>query len=101
MMPRMGKWLLLLICAGLIACAGEALEGSYQDPQGVTRYQFQSDGTVLIAVLGTDIVAEYTLDGEKVFITSAQGTVVLFRRDNRLHGPMGMVLQRVPKQAMP
>ena len=42
---------------------------------------------------------EYQLDDDKVFVSSAQGTVVLTRRGERLYGPMGLEL--VPQSDTP
>ena len=84
---------LVLACAVLVACSDE-LEGTYADGPGVTRYVFAGNGDVKITVLGSEVDAEYRLDGDKVLVTSAQGTVVLTRRDERLYGPMGLELSR-------
>lgn len=86
-------WVSLAILLGLAAC-GSDLSGIYADEAGVTHYAFESDGDVRISVLGTEIDAEYRLDGNKVLVSSAQGTVVLTRRDDRLFGPMGLELVR-------
>lgn len=83
---------ILLLCA---ACGCErGLSGIYEDESGVTRYAFAANGSVHIAVLGSRVDAEYRLDGDKVLVSSAQGTVVLTRRDGRLYGPMGLELVR-------
>lgn len=86
-----------LLLAGLLAFAacGGGIAGTYEDEAGVTRYAFENDGDVRIHVLGADVDAEYRLDGDKVLVTSAQGTVVLTRRDDRLVGPMGLELIRL------
>lgn len=85
-----------LLPAALLALAGcgGGIAGTYEDEAGVTRYAFANDGDVRIRVLGVDVDAEYRLDGDKVLVTSAQGTVVLTRRDDRLVGPMGLELIR-------
>jgi hypothetical protein len=80
----------------LAGCSG-SIAGTYEDTSGVTRYAFADNGDVQIHVLGTDVDAEYRLDGDKVLVTSAQGTVVLTRRDDRLVGPMGLELVRQPE----
>jgi hypothetical protein len=49
---------------------------------------------VHISVLGATVAAEYTLDGDRVLVTSPQGTVVLTHNDDRLYGPMGLELVR-------
>ena len=84
------------LAAGLLLLAGcgDGLSGMYMDDAGVTRYAFADDGDVRIYVLGSEVDAEYRLDGDKVLVSSAQGTVVLRRRDDRLYGPMGLELIR-------
>ena len=84
---------LLLMSAALIGC-GNGVSGTYADDAGVTRYTFAGNGGVTIHVLGAEVEAEYSLDGDKVLVSSAQGTVVLQRRDDRLYGPMGLELTR-------
>ncbi len=86
-------WALLGISFALASCGNE-LSGTYADNAGVTLYAFAGDGEVTISVLGSDVDAEYRLDGDKVLVSSAQGTVVLTRRDDRLIGPMGLELVR-------
>ena len=81
------------VLLALTGC-GAGIAGTYEDATGVTRYAFASDGAVQIHVLGADVDAEYRLDGDKVLVTSAQGTVVLTRHDDRLIGPMGLELIR-------
>tara|TARA_R110002096_G_scaffold2619_5_gene13574 strand:- start:14216 stop:14497 length:282 start_codon:yes stop_codon:yes gene_type:complete len=77
----------------LIGC-GDEIRGTYSDAAGVTQYAFGGDGQVTIQVLGTKVNAEYRLDDDKVLVSSAQGTVVLTLRDDRLYGPMGLELTR-------
>lgn len=87
------KWALLVGSLALTGCS-EQITGTYADDAGVTLYAFADDGDVKISVLGTDVDAEYHLNGDKVLVSSAQGTVVLTRRDDRLYGPMGLELVR-------
>ena len=84
---------LALACAALVGCS-DKLNGTYADDPGVTQYVFAGNGEVRISVLGSEVAAEYRLDGDKVLVTSAQGTVVLTRRNERLYGPMGLELSR-------
>lgn len=86
-------WALLIATFAFTGCGGE-FSGTYADDAGVTHYAFANNGDVKISVLGTDVDAEYHLDGNKVLVSSAQGTVVLTRRDDRLYGPMGLELVR-------
>lgn len=88
----------VIFCALLmLAGCGGGIAGTYEDEAGVTRYAFAADGAVRIHVLGAYVDAEYRLDGDKVLVTSAQGTVVLTRREDRLVGPMGLELLRQPE----
>ncbi len=86
--------LVLIVSAFALTGCADDIAGTYTDEAGVTRYTFAADGDVKIRVLGAEADAEYRLDDDKVLISSAQGTVVLTRRDNRLYGPMGLELVR-------
>lgn len=90
------RFLAAVVIGALIAGAacGGGLSGTYADDAGVTSYEFGPDGRARISVLGTTVVAEYTLDGDRVLVTSPQGTVVLTRDEDRLYGPMGLELMR-------
>jgi hypothetical protein len=83
-------------CAAVLltACGQPAISGVYEDAMGITRYEFHRGGKVYMTVLGTTVAAEYRLDGDKVLVTSPQGTLVLTRQDGRLFGPMGMELAK-------
>ena len=84
----------LFSCAIALAGCGDDIAGTYADEAGVTRYAFAGNGDVRIFVLGAEVDAEYSLDNNRIVISSAQGTVVLTRRDDRLYGPMGLELIR-------
>lgn len=86
----------LCLAIALAGC-GDELTGTYADDANVTRYAFTGNGAVRILVLGSEVDAEYRLDGNKILVSSAQGTVVLTRRDDRLYGPMGLELIRQPE----
>lgn len=88
---RKGQVLITLLA---VAGCSRGITGTYVDEGGITRYAFSNDGNVQIHVLDASVAAEYRLDGDRVLITSGQGTVVLTRRDNRLIGPMGLELIR-------
>ena len=94
-MGMTAKCAFLAAAFAVSGCSNE-LSGTYADDAGVTLYAFANNGDVQISVLGTNVDAEYHLDGNKVLVSSAQGTVVLTRRDNRLYGPMGLELVRQP-----
>lgn len=84
----------LLMGVLLIAGCGKDLDGTYVDRAGVTQYEFRPGGRARISVLGSTVSAEYTVDGDRVLVTSPQGTVVLKRDSDRLYGPMGLELVR-------
>ena len=78
----------------LVGGCSRGVSGTYADDDRVTAYEFHKDGRATISVLGTIVAAEYTTDGDRVLVTSAQGTVVLSQHDGRLYGPMGLELKR-------
>lgn len=95
------KQILTVAIVGLLCAAAgcdDEFNGTYADEANVTRYEFQPDGRAQIHVLGTAVIAEYTLDGDRVLVTSPQGTVVLTRHEDRLYGPMGLELVRQQEQ---
>jgi hypothetical protein len=83
-------------CLFLLAACGSSVSGTWTDDAGVTQYTFARNGNVTISVLGSNVEAEYHRDGDKILVSSAQGTVVLTRRDGDLYGPMGLRLVRQP-----
>ena len=96
----MGRSNSILICItvalALGACSGD-LTGTYVDDGNVTAYEFHGDGRATISVLGARVAADYTVDRDRVLVTSAQGTVVLRRSGDHLYGPMGLELARQGK----
>ena len=84
----------LIVLLGMVGCA-PGVEGAYRDAAGAVTYQLEKGGRAYITVLGATVAATYTADAERVIVTSPQGTTVLSREDDRLRGPMGLVLQRV------
>ena len=76
----------------IIAACGSRFSGTYGDVEGLTTYEFDRNGQARISVLGNLINAEYIIDGNKVLVTSPQGTVVLTRNGKSLYGPMGLEL---------
>lgn len=89
------RWVVAVAAGALAACGGSGgVSGTWRDTGGVTSYRFAPDGRATVAVLDTRIAAEYRLDGNRILVSSPQGTVVLTRRGNRLYGPMGQELVR-------
>lgn len=84
----------LLASLALAGCSQADLVGTYEDELGMTRYEFRGEGRVHVSVLGTTVVADYLLENDRVLVTGPQGTLVLTRRDDNLHGPMGLILTR-------
>lgn len=76
---------------GISACSNR-ITGTYADDGNLTSYEFHRDGRATISVLGTTVAAEYQLDGDRVLVTSPQGTVVLRHAGDSLYGPMGLQL---------
>ena len=95
-MRSISKLALFLCATALVGCSDD-ITGTYADQAGVTQYAFAGNGVVRIRVLGTEVNAQYRLDDNRVLVSSAQGTVVLTRRDDRLYGPMGLELIRQPR----
>jgi len=89
----------LMLVAGAIgvllsAGCGNGMSGTFEDEAGVTRYEFEPGGGARISVLGATVAAEYTRDGDRILVTSPQGTVVLTRKGDTLYGPTGLELLR-------
>lgn len=87
--------LVLLVWLGMVGCGRDDVVGTYEDEFGMTRYEFQRQGRVYVSVLGTTVAGQYRLEGDRIVLVGPQGTVVLTRRNGQLHGPMGLVLQRL------
>lgn len=85
---------LMALLFTMSAC-GSGISGSYQDEMGVTEYEFRSNGTVLMHVMGTTVSANYTVDGDEIFLGGPQGGLVFKRNGDTLEGPMGMKLTRI------
>lgn len=95
-MKRVLTTLCLLLALGAGACRDAAISGTWRDREAETTYHFRDDGRATVSVLDARVPAEYTLDGDRVLVTSPQGTVVLKQREGRLYGPMGQELVRQP-----
>ncbi len=80
---------LVLLCALLTSACEQRLDGTWDDPSGEISYEFRADGRVRIRALGSVVPGDYRLDGDRVVVTSPQGTVVLQRDGDELSGPMG------------
>jgi len=88
MSERRPAYLVLATALLLAGCEGQ-LDGTWEEATGDLSYEFRPDGRVWIRALGSVVVGDYTLHGDRVVLTSPQGTVVLERRGDELSGPMG------------
>jgi len=100
-MPSVLRTLPLATLALLAGCGEAGLSGSFGDAEREVRYDFHPAGRVRITMLGASVAGQYTLQDDKVIVTSPQGTVVLTRRGQSLHGPRGVALQRQSPVAEP
>jgi len=100
-MPSVLRTLPLATLALLAGCGEAGLSGTFGDAEGEVRYDFHPAGGVRITMLGASVAGQYTLQDDKVIVTSPQGTVVLTRRGEFLHGPRGVALQRLSPVAEP
>jgi hypothetical protein len=94
----MRRLVIAIVLALPLAACDRGLSGTWQDTESDASYRFEPDGTASISVLGARVDAEYTVDGDKVLVSSPQGTVVLKMKEGRLYGPMGRELVRRPER---
>ena len=89
---------ILLICAVLLlAACGSGIEGTYTDPTGVAKYEFESGGKVYMSLLGVKVEQKYEVDGNHIKIMTSSGTQILTRLDDgSLEGPLGIKLKKQP-----
>ena len=92
----MKKFLLACLLALLAAC-GPRLEGTYADPTGIAKYDFQSGGKVYVSLLGVTKEQKYEIDGKHVKILMSSGTQIFeLLDDGSLQGPLGIRLKKQP-----
>ena len=89
--------LAILLALSFAGCERD-MSGTWQDADGEVSYRYEPDGKASISVLGARVAAEYTIDGDRILVSSPQGTVVLKSKEGRLYGPMGRELSRRPEQ---
>lgn len=86
--------LLVTLSVWLVACSS-GIEGTYEDPTGLTRYTFQADGKVRMGMLGTEVEMTYEKEGNEIKVGTPQGRVVMtLQEDGTIQGPMGVKLTR-------
>lgn len=92
----MKKFLLVCLLALLAAC-GARLEGTYTDPTGIAKYDFQSGGKVYVSFVGVTTEQKYEIDGKHVKILLPSGTQIFtLQDDGSLEGPLGIKLKKRP-----
>jgi hypothetical protein len=91
------KKILTILLFALLAACGAKLEGTYADPTGIAKYDFQSGGKVYVSLLGVTSEQKYEIDGKHVKILLAAGTQILtLQDDGSLEGPLGIKLKKRP-----
>lgn len=85
-----------LLC--LLSACSQGLSGTYADSMDVTRYVFQSDGTVTVEAMGLSQTMRYERDGTSLKMQLPQEGAALdftINDDGSLQGPMGIRLDKV------
>ena len=94
--PRLLRLCVLSACLLLAAC-GAKMEGTYADPTGLSKYEFEPSGKVYVSLLGVRSEMKYEVDGKHVKITGASSTFVLVKLDDgALEGPLGVKFRKQP-----
>lgn len=89
---------ILTMLALLLAACGSGIEGTYSDPTGMAKYEFESGGKVYFSLLGVKTQQKYEIDGKHIKITTSSGNTQILTRleDGSLEGPMGVKLKKQP-----
>lgn len=85
----------LFSVALLLAACGGGMQGSFEDELGVMRYEFRTDGSIVMTVMGASFEGEYEIDGNRITVVGPNGRLNLRRDGDALIGPMGLVLRPV------
>jgi hypothetical protein len=94
--PRLLRLCALSACLLLAAC-GAKMEGTYADPTGLSKYEFEPSGKVYVSLLGVRSEMKYEVDGKHVKITGTSSTFVLVKLDDgALEGPLGVKFRKQP-----
>lgn len=86
----LGLAVILLLLGG----CDSGLSGKYGDEMGIMEYEFDADGTVYMNTMGIRVAGEYEIDGDKVIVQGPHGNLVFELQEDRLVGPMGLILGR-------
>lgn len=93
----MKKTIIAVVVASQSAFAF-SLDGKYSDEAALANYTFSPDGKVIMSAMGLQGEMNYAVDGDKVKITTPQGTLVMaILNDGSIRGPMGMTLSKQQK----
>lgn len=84
----------LAVISLLLGACDSGLAGKYGDEMGIMEYEFDTDGTVYMNAMGTRVAGEYEIDGDKVIVQGPHGNLVFELQEDRLVGPMGLILGR-------
>lgn len=74
--------LLVLVLAG----CSKGMAGVYQEVDGVNVIEFRTNGVCYLTAFGSTNKGEYEIDGERVMLKFASGTIVLTKHGDRLDG---------------
>lgn len=84
-----------LLLALLLSACGAKMEGTYADPAGLTKYEFEPSGKVYLSILGVRSEAKYEVDGKHIKITGGAADMILTRQDDgSLEGPLGVKFRK-------
>lgn len=84
----------LAVVSLLLSACDSGLSGKYGDEMGIIEYEFDADGTVYMNAMGTRVAGEYEIDGDNVIVHGPHGNLVFELQEDRLVGPMGLILGR-------
>ncbi|HDR9128359.1 TPA: hypothetical protein QDB31_005454 [Burkholderia vietnamiensis] len=87
----MKKSLGLILVPFLLAACGQKLSGTYTDASKIAKFTFESGNKVLVGGgFGPELELSYEVDGNKLKITSPEGTQVFtLNDDGSIEGPTG------------
>lgn len=92
--PGFRSLLGLAVISLLLGACDSGLSGKYGDEMGILEYEFETDGTLYMNAMGTRMAGEYEVDGDRVIVHGPHGNLVFELQEDRLVGPMGLVLGR-------
>ena len=65
------KKLLMFVALSILAGCGSGISGAYggQGCKPYEKFTFKNDGTVYIAILGSEVPGKYVVDGDRVSVS--------------------------------